>query len=134
MRLATTTLVLALCLLGCGSTDPPVAVPLLTGSRNCQVDAALGLLTVDPKYGTAIIDEQGAPSDRRPTPVMWPPGYTGRWEDPEVVVLNPQGNVVATTGRRYRIAGGPVAIVTGGSVAVAACPGPDAVSPAPSNE
>lgn len=129
MRLATASLALALCLLGCGSTDEPVPVPLLTGVRECLVDAALGLLTVDPKYGTAIIDEQGALSDRRPTPVMWPPGYTGWWVGPDVVVRNAQGNVVATTGRRYRIAGGPVAIVTGGSVAVAACPEEDAVIP-----
>jgi hypothetical protein len=46
---------------------------------------------------------------------------------PDVVVRNAQGNIVATTGRRYRIEGGPVAIVTGGSVAVAACPDEDAV-------
>jgi hypothetical protein len=57
MRLATGSLAMALCLLGCGSTDEPVAVPLLTSVRECLVDAALGLLTVDPKYGTAIIDE-----------------------------------------------------------------------------
>ena len=127
---AATSLALALCLLGCSSSEP-IPVPLLTGTEDCQVDAALGLLTVDPKYGTAIIDEQGAASDRRPTPVMWPAGYTGWWLDPQVVVKDPQGTGVATTGRRYWISGGPVAIVPGGSVAVAACPDPDAVVPPP---
>ena len=52
-----------------------------------------GQLAVDPKYGTSL--------DGRP--VIWPEGFSARRAGDEIEVLDPSGNVVATTGRRYRI-------------------------------
>jgi hypothetical protein len=66
------------------------------GVRSCLGLNVVGQLVSDAKYGTAI----GA------TPVMWPLGFTGRREGSEVVVLDPTGDVVATTGRTYRLDGG----------------------------
>ena len=39
---------------------------------------------------------------------MWRPGFTGRQNVSEVEVLNPDGEVVAITGRNYMIAGGGI--------------------------
>jgi hypothetical protein len=130
MRRATTTLALALCLLGCssaqsdGSAAPsgkPVSpatsgepVELLTGvSAECWAGAGPtveGPLLSDPKAGTTIKQElsRGQPSDGSIVPVMWPTGYTGRRVGLEVEVLDPAGNVVAVTGRRYLLEAGPV--------------------------
>jgi hypothetical protein len=36
---------------------------------------------------------------------MWKPGFKGARVGSEVLVLEPFGNVVATTGRRYQISG-----------------------------
>jgi hypothetical protein len=77
----------------------------------CFVDYAEGPLVVDPTYGTAIIDTDVRATT--PIPVAWSSGFTARRLGPEVVVLDPHGNVVAVTGRNYRIAGGYVA--AGGS-------------------
>ena len=63
-----------------------------------------GSLVVDPRGGTAIIVEGGDFAKVGDTmPVQWWPKYTGRRVGNEVEVLDPDGNVVATTGRRYRI-------------------------------
>jgi hypothetical protein len=103
-------LALALCLVGCGG-DP---VQLLTGEplgpNSCFASATgTGLLVVDPTYGTAIIDN-GQHSlvglGNEPLTVAWRPGFTARRSGSEVEVLDPQGNVVATTGRSYTIDGG----------------------------
>lgn len=112
-RRATTTLVLAMLVLGCGSPMlPGQPVALLTGdyqgmaaSGACFTYWVEGPLTVDPEYGTAITDGDLATV---PVPVMWRPGYTGRRVGSVVEVRDPAGNVVATTGRRYRIDGGYV--------------------------
>ena len=86
------------------------AVPLLTGRGglgtvadgmvSCYTSFALGQLVVDRAYGTAIVE------NGRPTPVMWPPGFTARQSGSDVEVLNKQGNVAARTGSRYQIEGG----------------------------
>jgi hypothetical protein len=73
------------------------------GEVGCFTNAAEGPLTVDPKWGTAITDE--GVNGGFTAPVMWPPRYTGRRVGSEVVVLDSRGNVVATTGRKYRIEG-----------------------------
>jgi hypothetical protein len=109
MRRATTTLALALCLLGCG--EP---IELMTGvDHSCWAGGGptvQGPLLSDPEYGTAIKQElsRGRPSDRSIVPVMWPTGFTGRHVGLEVEVLDPAGNVVAVTGRRYLLVPGPV--------------------------
>ena len=67
----------------------------------CYTNFATGLLVVDPTYGTAITDESMGETG----PVMWPTGYTGRQAGSEVEVIDREGHVVATTGRRYQIEG-----------------------------
>ncbi len=117
MKQLAATLALALCLAGCGFLrshgDP---VQLLTGQpiggSGCFAAVGSGLLVVDPTYGTAIIDNH-LPSMVQlrdvPVTVAWRPGFTARRSGSEVEVLDPQGNVVATTGRNYTILGGYVA-------------------------
>lgn len=95
----TTTLALALCLLGCNSQ--PVAVLTGVDANACYAGGESGptaLLVVDPKYGTSFDGK----------PLMWPVGYTGRRLGDEVEVLNAAGTVVATTGRLYHISMGYV--------------------------
>jgi hypothetical protein len=85
-------------------------VPLLTGHGGlgppedgkvgCYTYFVLSPLTVDATYGTAI-REFG-----HTTPVMWPPGYTGRQVGSEVEVLDATGKVRARTGNTYQIEGG----------------------------
>jgi hypothetical protein len=96
-------LLFAVALLGCGSAGEPVS--LLTSAAPCYLDWTLGLLSVDPTYGTQVKDEGGDPPGSVSV-VMWPPGYTGRRDGAEVSVLDPNGAVVATTGHRYKIRGG----------------------------
>jgi hypothetical protein len=105
---AAITLALALCLPGCGSKEPPgEPVQLLTGAMPFDEDECTRngdwiaqQLLVDPEYGTTFA---GWPDTR--APVMWRPGFTGRQVGSEVAVLDPDGNVVATTGRSYTIVG-----------------------------
>ena len=114
MRRVATTLGLALCVLGCAWLPRGEPVHLLTGDvrgmaerGECFLNNVVGRLVVDANYGTAIeIDRQPAQVDLAPVPVMWRPGFTGRRAGSEVEVLDREGNVVATTGRTYRIAGG----------------------------
>jgi hypothetical protein len=119
-RLVALVLVVA-ALVGCGSVGRSVGasaapVPLLTGAAltgdGCYTDFAVGLLSVDPTYGTAVKDET---SNGHVVPVMWRPGYTALRVGSEVSVLDPAGTVVATTGHRYKIAGGYVSKGTAGS-------------------
>jgi hypothetical protein len=108
MRRIATTLALALCMLGCASKAPPGApVELLTGAMPFDADECsrdgntVAVLLFDPKYGTSL----AAAFDGGSTPVMWPPGFTGRLVGSEVVVVDPAGNLVATTGQSFRISG-----------------------------
>jgi hypothetical protein len=73
----------------------------------CFTDFAVGLLSVDPTYGTKVKDETSNPPGSVAV-VMWRPGYTARRVGSEVSVFDPSGTVVATTGHRYKIAGGYV--------------------------
>ena len=110
LRRVTSTLALALCLVGCSSAVlPGDRIELLTDDGNppttgCYTSSAQGPLMVDPRYGTAIIDNDVHAT--APVPVMWRLGFTGRRVGSAVEVLDPDGNLVATTGRSYRIAGG----------------------------
>jgi hypothetical protein len=117
MRRITTTLALALFLLGCDSVVLPWdRVQLLTddaakytvntdgtlGGWSCGLMPTTGDLIADPTSGTAYKDSTpGSPNTS--TPAMWLPGYTGRRVGSEVEVLDRQGKVVATTGKRYRL-------------------------------
>lgn len=103
MRRARTVVALAVCLLGCGPTPVQLltgGVPGYTESGGCFLGSEIGELVVDPKYGTALKDDPG-----NIVPVMWKPGFRGARVGSEVLVLEPFGNVVATTGRRYQMEG-----------------------------
>jgi len=87
---------LALGLVGCATTPRGEQVPLLTGQLGCYAGGEGGptaQLVAEPRYGTSF-------SGR---PVMWPEGYTAHRAGTEVVVLDRNGNVKATTGRSYHI-------------------------------
>lgn len=110
-QLTATSLTLALVLLGCSSQAQPNQVELLTGgpfaeTGGCSTNSEVGLLTVDPRFGTAIEIERPPDQQTGPIPVMWGPGFTGVRVGSEVAVRDPAGNTVATTGRRYAIEGG----------------------------
>jgi hypothetical protein len=105
MRRVTTALALACSLAGCGSAAPSgEPVQLLTGVSNqaCYAGGEQGhdgQLLPDPEYGTSF-DGQ---------PLMWPEGFTAvRLAGGEVAVLDTTGKHIATTGRKYFIANGPV--------------------------
>lgn len=95
--------VLAVGALVLGSFSAPV--PLLTNSGEpvCDVAGTTGMLIVDPKAGTAIVQED---MGQLTVPVVWPAGYTGRKIGDQVEVLDTTGRVVARTGQRYFIEGG----------------------------
>ena len=114
------TLALAWCLLGCGpvSLQPPPSgepVELLTYDDRCHDQAAEGMLVPHRRHGTDISVLPSDIADDWPSgkaglsdvPVQWPRGFTGvRLAGGEVAVLDTAGNVVATTGRNYRLRGG----------------------------
>jgi len=119
MRRVTTTLALALCLLGCGWADLPADRVELTIATNpglggCYLTYYTIDLVADPTYGTAI------QSDGARAPVFWPPDFTGHRVGSEVEVRDPTGKVVATTGREYKY--WPAALESeGGSAVMGIC-------------
>jgi hypothetical protein len=112
VRPAVTILVLALGLVGCSSLPSADSFELAHSKEPADVRDGMcslgwwtaGMLVVDPRGGTAIIVEGGDFGEAGETmPAQWWPKYTGRRVGNEAEVLDPDGNVVATTGRRYRI-------------------------------
>ena len=112
MRRAITILGLALCLVSCASLPSADSFELAHSKEPAAGRDGMcslgwwtaGKLVVDPKGGTAIIVEGGDFGEVGDTlPVEWWPKYTGRHVGNEVSVVDPGGNVVATTGQRYRI-------------------------------
>jgi hypothetical protein len=102
MKRVAATLALSLVVLGCGEPVQLITAP--AWGDGCFMNSATGRLIVDPVYGTAIVFEpQGGT-----LPVAWRPGFRARRVGLEVEVLAPRGNVVATTGKNYNIAGGYV--------------------------
>jgi hypothetical protein len=85
-----------MCFPGPGPVVEGRLVPASTSGTAIQVESSSTGYTVP---GT------GLPPAESVVPVMWPGGYTGRRVGVEVQVLNEAGDVVATTGRRYRIDG-----------------------------
>lgn len=106
-RRLSTTLALALCVLGCGLMPGPVAL-LTGGAEECSIRAGAptsiqGVLIADPQSGTAIevdpTESQWGPGIAGSTlPVMWPMGYTGRRVPGGEVEVLRAGEVVVTTG------------------------------------
>ena len=104
------TLALALLALSCGSANVPLLTVTSRGN-SCLLAQVSGLLVVDPTYGTAIVaNDQPRQLELSDVPVTlaWSAGFTARRLGSEVEVLDPQGNVVATTGRNYQFSGGYV--------------------------
>ena len=94
---------LAVCVLAAvAACSESVGIPtaLLTGSdpRACWAGAephVEGRLLVDARYGTSLDG----------VPVIWPTGYSGiQLTSGEVAVMDHEHKVVATTGKRYRLA------------------------------
>lgn len=106
-RRATPIVALALCLLGCDSVVLPWdRVQLLTDVADKYTTNADGTLHVEcglmPTTGDLIADPTSGTAYKDGTPAMWLPGYTGRRVGSEVEVLDRDGKVVATTGKRYQ--------------------------------
>jgi len=119
MRRAATAFALALVLLGCGSVVPTgEPVQLLTGAMpfdadECSSDFYVASeLLVDAEYGTALASFLAGET----VPVMWPPGFTGSRIGSAVVVRDPTGNVVATTGHSYSIRGNMLFAISEGGL------------------
>jgi hypothetical protein len=118
VRRVTTTLALALCLLGCssaasagGSAAPTVEsaapagepVALRTGKNSCYLTLfpIVGRLLPDPVYGVTLDG----------VPIIWPTGSTaarlaGGQVEVRVTTLNGGAAIVATTGKDYWLANG----------------------------
>jgi hypothetical protein len=110
VRRITTTLALALCLLGC--TSKPTLLTFTGGICGWAGPGTwvAGPLVYDPDNGTSVTVERsgsgygsGLPIGGT-LPVAWPWGYNGhRQTGGEVEVRDGAGTVVATTGRRYSL-------------------------------
>lgn len=149
MRRAITIFALALCLVGCGGKPAGEPFRLVTswepgtaGGAGCRPGWwAAGQLVFDPTYGTALKVESGDRPKGATIPVLWWPTFSGRRLGNEVSVLDPDGNVVVTTGRRYRIDGsfeeigfvacGDEVFAEGSSCFLPPIVGPDGVEPSP---
>ena len=134
MRRVTTTLALALCLLGCTTapssepvaapSGPPVDVPRYGVDMGCQ-DQVEGWLRADVEVVTYIGGSRGMAIEVSPddagvwpepsgvdpwpvpfVPVRWPMDYTGvELGRGEVAVVDSAGHLIATTGSAYRLIG-----------------------------
>lgn len=113
MLRVTTTLALALCLLGCGSaaqSDEPRPWPSgapagfstdIIGNSCAAPTYLVGLLIADPEGGAALLSDDDVINR-----LVWRMGFSPRrLPDSQIEVLDGNGTVVATTGRRYRIGG-----------------------------
>lgn len=122
MRRTVSALVLALSLVGCGSQQ---RVPL--GTVDVLIPDSCWLLyrVVD----VAADATAGTVDKATGEPMLWPSGFTGWRVGSEVEVHDTTGNVVLTTGARYRISpannGGPWNPDTGWSIVGCVKPCPD---------
>jgi hypothetical protein len=106
MRGITSSVALAVCLLGCGGVlrqqVPLITVDVLVPD-SCWLLYRVVDVIADPTFGTVVKGDG--------SPLKWPTGFTAWRAGSEVEVRDPAGNVVLTTGGRYRISpannGGP---------------------------
>jgi hypothetical protein len=101
-RLTATTVVLAMCLLGCASFAPRgEQVPLPT-------EPGVNRLTGGGVLMNRVIDVEAHPTTGTPiiwndmSEMRWPEGFTAWRVGSQVEVLDTFGNVVLVTGRRYK--------------------------------
>ena len=113
---------LALSLLGCGFQQqaPLITVDVLVPD-SCWLLFRVVDVVADPAVGT--VDKATGEA------LQWPSGFTGWHVGSEVEVRDTTGNIVLTTGARYRISpannGGPWNPETGWSTVGCATPCPD---------
>jgi hypothetical protein len=82
----------------------PMPIPILTASRPsaaCEDALLIGFLVPDAETGLAV---QSANGDV--TAVVWPFGYSARYANDQVQLLNEAGTVVAVQGDKMEIGGG----------------------------
>ena len=100
-------LALALIVLGCSEPVQLLTGDARSGAGGCPKVFASGPLVVHEQYGTAIVNPGGGA-----TVVAWRPGFSAQRFGSEVRVSDPNGKVVATTGRSYKIVGAYLNSVT----------------------
>ena len=129
MRLVTTTLATALCLLACNSAAPPADwVELVTispaGEIGCWLMPTYGELIADAEFGVAL---------KGGTPAVWPTGYTGWRVGSEVEVVDSYQNVVARTGMGVQLIywGGPTSTGPGSGYICQASRAEEHLQPSP---
>ena len=117
MRRAAIVVALALSSVGCEDLAPRPVEPFELAHSSEPADGrsggcslgwwTAGRLVIGTQGGTSIVVEAGDfATPGAELKVLWWPKYTGRRVGNEVEVLDPDGNVVAATGRRYRIDAG----------------------------
>jgi hypothetical protein len=97
---------------GCSSAAPsgtPVKITTYDGDGlSCYTNAEPYLLIPNSEAGTAMIGTAEAGHiPGSPIPLAWPAGYVGRRVGSEVAVYSGSGQLVATTGKYWYIAGFP---------------------------
>ena len=100
-------LALALAASGCGALSPTPELVFLAPrvdmyTPGCHTSFTVGKLIVHAATGTAVVQDE----DERVIPIRWPAGFSGRRVGTEVEIRNADGRLIATTGQRYRLAGG----------------------------
>ena len=120
---AAVVVVFALVLASCSLTDGPVAIRTVpAGTTACDLAGISGTLVADSTYGLAL-----ETSGQR-LGAVWPSGYTARRESGAVLLVGPEGAVVAREGDHIRAAGGYAEgeVIVECDVHVAPSPGADA--------
>jgi hypothetical protein len=78
-------------------------VPTLeNGMHACLTALGGGILALNPRTGLGFTDESGTAM----TDVVWPDGYTARYEDGRAILLNDSGYLVAAVGDSMSLGGG----------------------------
>lgn len=94
-------LVVALVVMGCASSDGPVAIRTRSQPNTVCMQARVGgILTAHPTYGL------GFQSPGYATGAVWPYGFTARRESGVILLIGVAGQVVAREGDRILAAGG----------------------------
>jgi hypothetical protein len=78
-------------------------VPTLENGRHvCLTALGGGILALNPRTGLGFTNESGTVM----TDVVWPTGYTARYEDGRAILLNDSGYLVAAVGDSMSLGGG----------------------------
>lgn len=72
------------------------------GTRRCLLALGGGILAVNSRTGLGFTDKAGTSV----TDVVWPDGYTARYQDGRAILIDESGHVVATAGDTMSLGGG----------------------------